>query len=50
VVAQPQLLFFCVILAYVASGPIGLVVTLLRRRGRRRVIERERRIDAARSA
>ncbi|HEY8514272.1 MAG TPA: CDP-diacylglycerol--serine O-phosphatidyltransferase [Candidatus Binatia bacterium] len=50
VVAQPQLLFFCVILAYVASGPIGLVVTLLRRRGRRRVIERERRIDGARSA
>ncbi|MEW6272356.1 MAG: CDP-diacylglycerol--serine O-phosphatidyltransferase [Thermodesulfobacteriota bacterium] len=49
VVAQPQMLFFGVILAYVASGPIGLVVTLMRRRGRRRPAA-EHRVDGARSA
>jgi CDP-diacylglycerol--serine O-phosphatidyltransferase len=50
VVAQPQMLFFGVILAYVASGPVGLVVTLVRRRRIRRRIAEERRVDGARSA
>lgn len=45
VVAQPQILFFLGILAYVVSGPATLVVKLARRRGRVRSAAARRMVD-----
>jgi len=46
IVAQPQVLFFGVILAYVASGPANLVLTLVRRRRGRQRVAAERRASS----
>jgi CDP-diacylglycerol--serine O-phosphatidyltransferase len=42
VVAQPQILFFLGVLAYVGSGPTNLLVKLTRRRGRARAVAERR--------
>ena len=49
VVAQPEILFFLIILSYVASGPIGLAVKLWRRSGRRDVVDERRTGDGTRA-
>ncbi|HKK01989.1 MAG TPA: CDP-diacylglycerol--serine O-phosphatidyltransferase [Desulfuromonadales bacterium] len=36
IVAQPEIMFFLVFLCYIASGPLGYVLRVLRRRRRRR--------------
>jgi CDP-diacylglycerol--serine O-phosphatidyltransferase len=48
VVAEPQIMLFGALLAYVGSGPVNLVVSLVRRQ--RRLAARQKREQAARGA
>ncbi len=48
-VAHPQVIFFAAILIYVASGPFGLVMRLVRRRRGRVRLAAERRVEGVRT-